>query len=429
MPDTLLTPSPSLLLQAVGLAVLMAKAGLAIPAAHPVKLPPFSRVLADIGDDQSIASSLSTFSGHLNQIQAGACGYRGLSMQTWPRQHTCTGLVACKAWHNGRDCACTVRSSRTAHDAHPNWHNGQIWSALACCVCEAAQVQPKHLPLSLGRCSNEEACLWSQHLLVSHILRAVRWLLLTVCKVQALRQESDSRSGQVVIREAQLWRVYVLVHPSTDLIFIPSEVQALRQESDSRALVLLDEVGTGTDPVEGAALGAAILKALVKGGARGAALTFATTHHRYSHAPSQVPGSMRHDMCSTYTQTAPVPRCDHAAERGAEMESATRCFQVKAAYKAGGHAWGRNADVLRLGGRRGPGVVWWGAMQATILWMCADGKARGPSCGTGKDAGALQGSPSRLLVYHALVVRIRPSWHLSTVHALALLLPRLNIKT
>ena len=59
-------------------------------------------------------------------------------------------------------------------------------------------------------------------------------------------------------------------------------MQALRRESDSRALVLLDEVGTGTDPVEGAALGAAILRALVKGGARGAALTFATTHHRWA---------------------------------------------------------------------------------------------------------------------------------------------------
>ena len=61
-------------------------------------------------------------------------------------------------------------------------------------------------------------------------------------------------------------------------------VQALRQESDSRALVLLDEVGTGTDPVEGAALGAAILQALARGGARGAALTLATTHHRQAHA-------------------------------------------------------------------------------------------------------------------------------------------------
>ena len=60
-------------------------------------------------------------------------------------------------------------------------------------------------------------------------------------------------------------------------------LQALRRESDSRALVLLDEVGTGTDPVEGAALGAAILRALARGGARGAALTFATTHHRWAH--------------------------------------------------------------------------------------------------------------------------------------------------
>ena len=45
--------------------------------------------------------------------------------------------------------------------------------------------------------------------------------------------------------------------------------------------MLLDEVGTGTDPVEGAALGVAILRALARGGDRGAALTLATTHHRH----------------------------------------------------------------------------------------------------------------------------------------------------
>lgn len=43
----------------------------------------------------------------------------------------------------------------------------------------------------------------------------------------------------------------------------------------SRSLVLLDELGSGTDPVEGAALGQAVLEALV---ARGA-LVIATTHH------------------------------------------------------------------------------------------------------------------------------------------------------
>lgn len=42
--------------------------------------------------------------------------------------------------------------------------------------------------------------------------------------------------------------------------------------------MLLDEVGTGTDPEEGAALGVALLKRLVKGGPGGAGLTLATTH-------------------------------------------------------------------------------------------------------------------------------------------------------
>ena len=55
--------------------------------------------------------------------------------------------------------------------------------------------------------------------------------------------------------------------------------QALRREADGRALALLDEVGTGTDPGEGAALGIALLRALAAGGARGAAFTLATTHH------------------------------------------------------------------------------------------------------------------------------------------------------
>ncbi len=42
-------------------------------------------------------------------------------------------------------------------------------------------------------------------------------------------------------------------------------VQALRAEADGKALLLLDELGTGTDPVEGAALGVALLRRLVKG--------------------------------------------------------------------------------------------------------------------------------------------------------------------
>ena len=56
-------------LQSFGLAVLMAKAGLAIPAAAPIALPCYGSVLADIGDEQSLSASLSTFSGHLRRIE------------------------------------------------------------------------------------------------------------------------------------------------------------------------------------------------------------------------------------------------------------------------------------------------------------------------------------------------------------------------
>jgi dsDNA-specific endonuclease/ATPase MutS2 len=46
-------------------------AGLYILASEPVKIPWFDAVYADIGDEQSLTQSLSTFSGHLKQI--GVC--------------------------------------------------------------------------------------------------------------------------------------------------------------------------------------------------------------------------------------------------------------------------------------------------------------------------------------------------------------------
>jgi DNA mismatch repair protein MutS2 len=57
-------------LKAVGLLAVMAQSGLLIPVDPTSRFTPFRRVFADIGDDQSIAASLSTFSARIANIVA-----------------------------------------------------------------------------------------------------------------------------------------------------------------------------------------------------------------------------------------------------------------------------------------------------------------------------------------------------------------------
>jgi DNA mismatch repair protein MutS2 len=63
------TGGKTVALKTIGLAALSAQSGIPV-AAQQAEMPVFDRVLVDIGDEQSIAADLSTFSAHMLNLKS-----------------------------------------------------------------------------------------------------------------------------------------------------------------------------------------------------------------------------------------------------------------------------------------------------------------------------------------------------------------------
>jgi DNA mismatch repair protein MutS2 len=182
------TGGKTVTLKTIGLAALMAKAGLYVPAKEPVEIPWFGQVLADIGDEQSIEQSLSTFSGHIRRISRILAAIQPLS--------------------------------------------------------ESSSRQTVEPPLA----SSEQS---------------------------ADGDSLEAAAGALVLSSA----VLTANHPAPSELSTPTPTLAFPPSASSltftNTLVLLDEVGAGTDPSEGSALAIALLHYL----ADHARFTVATTHY------------------------------------------------------------------------------------------------------------------------------------------------------
>lgn len=170
------TGGKTVTLKTLGLAALMAKAGMFVAAREPVELPWFDNILADIGDEQSLQQSLSTFSGHIRRI------------------------------------------SRILEVLHNK--------------SQAEGEEKSNLPITNSQQQDEEVTDTQN----------------TVSALPILKPKLQIPQPQIPITNSQL--------------------------PIAKSLVLLDEVGAGTDPSEGSALAIALLQYL----AQHSLLTVATTH-------------------------------------------------------------------------------------------------------------------------------------------------------
>ncbi len=117
-------------------------------------------------------------------------------------------------------------------------------------------------------------------------------------------------------------------------------IKGITESAGEDSLVLIDEIGSGTDPVEGSAIAASVLEYLT----RNQALTIATTHHGDLKAfafeqPDIENGAMEFDQNTlepTYRFTAGIPGSSYALEIAQRMQFSSELLQRARSYLGSG---------------------------------------------------------------------------------------------
>ena len=128
-----------------------------------------------------------------------------------------------------------------------------------------------------------------------------------------------------------------------DLSTFSSHLRNLRviaDRADADSLVLIDEIGSGTDPAEGGAIAAAMLQTLTER----KAFTVATTHHgglkAFAHeTPGVENGAMEFDQATltpTYRFRMGVPGSSYALEMATRLGLDARLLEAARAFAGGG---------------------------------------------------------------------------------------------
>ena len=152
------TGGKTVCLKTLGMAALMAKAGLRVLCADAtldgrVVVPCFDSVMADIGDDQSIVQSLSTFSAHvarMRRIMAAAGSARGRALVlldevgsgTDPTEGSALGMAVLRALSN--DAALTLSTTHHGRLKSLKYADGEARFENACVEFDVASMAPTY---------------------------------------------------------------------------------------------------------------------------------------------------------------------------------------------------------------------------------------------------------------------------------------------